>query len=330
MNLRPAKLSELHEIATLQHVVFRPNEPDSVARYLSYAKDDPTYTVDHSRVIEVDGRIVAHLRIWDRTLCVGNAELLSAAGIGSLCVHPNFRNRGFAKALMADSERYFFDAGYDLGLLFTIIGTPFYEALDWIPIPLPTFTFDPVEITGDGVGVKPLDVTRDLDAVMRIYATDGLQYVGSVIRDEAYWTAGPAQIRSVFPHWGIWRNHELVAYTNLEEDDKEVWVKEVCALPDHGLALVDLASLVLNKSQNKVLRGSLPHGHAFVKTLETMTQSAARWGVDDHMMVKAVNWNRLREKLGKEVVPASKPKLEHPFWADVFGVDMFYWDTDVF
>lgn len=329
MNIRPAKVSELNEIAELQQIVFRPNEPDSVARYLSYAKDDPTYTVDHSRVIEVDGRIVAHLRIWDRTLCVGDRTLF-AAGIGSLCVHPNFRNRGFAKALMADSERYFFDAGYDLGLLFTIIGTPFYEALHWIPIPLPTFAFVPVEITRDGVDVKPLDVTRDLDAVRHIYATDGLKHTGTVVRDEAYWTAGPALIRSVFPNWGVWRKGKLVAYSNIEEDENGVWVKEVCALPGDGLAFADLASLVLTKSQNKNLEGSLPRDHPFVITLETMTQMNATWGVHDHMMVKAVNWDRLREKLGMEAVPAAKPKLEYLFWADVFGENMFYWDTDVF
>jgi len=53
---------------------------------------------------------------------------LLAAGIGSLCTHPDYRGRGYAKALMRDSEEYFFTAGYDMGLLFSIIGTPFYQA----------------------------------------------------------------------------------------------------------------------------------------------------------------------------------------------------------
>ena len=48
-------------------------------------------------MIFADGRIVAHLRIWDRALRVRGAELL-AAGIGSLCTHPDYRGRGYAKA----------------------------------------------------------------------------------------------------------------------------------------------------------------------------------------------------------------------------------------
>ena len=327
MNIRPAKVSELEEIAQLQQTVFRPKEPDSVARYLSYAKDDPTYTVDHSRVIEDGGRLVAHLRIWDRTLHVGSSEL-SAAGIGSLCVHTNFRSRGYAKALMADSERYFAEANYDLGLLFTIIGTPFYEALNWIPIPLPTFAFGHVqEMRGRG-DVKPLDVGRDLDDVMRIYKTDGLQYDGAVVRDAPYWTAGPAIIRSTFPNWGVWQDNQLVAYVNIEEDDEEVWVKEVCALPGDNLAFADLASFVLAKSQNKRLEGSLPRDHAFVKTVETMTQTTAEWGVEDHMMVKGVNWEQMQKKVGLRFDASTMS--EETYWGDVFGENMFYWDTDVF
>jgi predicted N-acetyltransferase YhbS len=328
MDIRPAKVSELEEIAELQHIVFRPNEAESPARYLAYAKEDPTYTLDHSRVIETDGRIVAHLRIWDRTMRVRGVSLL-AAGIGSLCVHPNYRKQGYAQALMRDTEGYFLQAGYDFGLLFTIIGTPYYEAQNWITIPLPTFTINFVDVTRESLDVRPLEIEKDLDAVMHIHEVDGMHGTGSVVRDRNYWTNGPARIRGLFPKWGVVRNGEVVAYVNFVSDGDGVWVKEACALPNESLAYADLASLVLNKCNGK-LSGSLPHRHAFVHTLETMSQSTATWSTYDEMMVKGVNWHSLREKLGADVVPSPQPKSEAQFWTDLFGDDVFYWETDFF
>ena len=226
MNIRAANETELEEIAELQHLVFRPNEPDAVQRYLSYTKDDPTYTVNHSRVIFDDGRIVAYLRVWDRTLRVRGTDLL-AAGIGGLCTHPDFRGRGYARALLRDSDRYFTEAGYDLGLLFTIIGTPFYAAQGWIPIPLPTFAFGKISVHPTPEGVRQLDIVEDLEEVKAIYDTNGLIYESAALRDHIYWTAGPAQIRGVFPTLGVIRDGQLVAYVSLESNEEEVWNKEV-------------------------------------------------------------------------------------------------------
>ena len=62
--------------------------------------------------------------------------------IGSLLTHPDVRGRGYARALLRDAEAYLAQSGYDLGMLFTIIGTSFYTKLDWVPIPLPTFVLD--------------------------------------------------------------------------------------------------------------------------------------------------------------------------------------------
>lgn len=329
MKIRPAKVEELEEIAHLQHIVFRPDEPESVDRYLSYTQDDPTYTLEHSRVIEVDGQIVAHLRIWDRILLINGVEIL-AAGIGSLCVHAQYRKRGYAQALMHDSEAYFLQAGYDLGLLFTIIGTPFYKALNWVSIPLPTFDFGALNMPRESVGTRRLDVAQDLEDVMHIHQANVLNDTGSVIRDITYWTAGPARIRSVFPKWGAVHNDQVVAYVNFEADDVEVWIKEVGALPGHHLAYADLASVVLNHCKGKNLMGSLPRQHPFVHTLETLSQSSATWDVDDHMMVKGINRNTLRDKLGPDVVPTPHPASEEMFWMQIFSEAGFYWDTDVF
>lgn len=329
MPARSAKESEIQEIAELQQIVFRPNEPDSVGRYLSYAQEDPAYTLDHSRVIEADGRIVAHLRIWDRSLVMGNV-VLEAAGIGSLCVHPNYRKQGLARALMQDSERYFCEAGYDLGLLFTIIGTPFYDALNWVSIDLPEFAFDKITVSRQSFDMWSLTVARDLASVMQIYAADGLSHRGSVVRDQDYWTSGPARIRSVFPSWGVFRGDNLVAYVNFTEDENEVWIKEACALPGEDIAYADLVSLILDRCEGRRLGGSLPRDHAFVRTLETIAHQKATWRTYNDMMVKGINWISLRDKLDIDITHKPKPDEETAFWKRAFGDKPFYWDTDIF
>ena len=327
MVIRAAKESELEEIAELQQRVFRPDQPDSVARYLVYAKEDPTYTLDHSRVIEHEGRLVAHLRIWDRTLRIREADLF-AAGIGSLCVDPDCRGRGYAHALMADSERYFFQAWYDLGLLFTIIGTPFYEAQGWIPIALPTFDFGKVMGKHMPDGVRILDVTRDLEAVRNIHEVSGLVYESAAVRPEGYWTDGPARVRATFPTLGAERDGVLVAYVTVESDDAEAWVKEACAFIGEEEAYERLVAAVLALCDGKKLEGSLPQDHAFINVLEATIGAPVDWDTHDEMMVKGVNWPVLQEKLGVE--SNSRDGGEDLFWRNLLGEKPFYWWTDIF
>jgi predicted N-acetyltransferase YhbS len=327
MIIRAVNDTELAEVAELQRLIFRPDEPDAVQRFMTYTKGDPTYTVDHSRVVFDDGRIVAHLRIWDRVLRVRGADLL-AAGIGSLCTHPDFRGRGYAQALMRDTERYFFAAGYDLGLLFTIIGTPFYQAQGWIPIPMPTFAFGNVSAQTRPDGVRRLDMARDLAAVKAIYEANGLIYESAVLRDRHDWTAGPAQVRGVFPTLGAVHDGQLVAYVNLESDDEEVWIKEVCGMSADRYG--QLAEAVLAECDGKKLEGSLPRDHVFITALEKVTGISATWGTHDEMMVKGVNWNSLREKVGSEIVPDSPPDDEAAFWRNLLGESPFYSWADIF
>ena len=123
MEIRAAREAELEELVELQCLVFRPNGHE---RYWTYYRDDPDYCLEHSRVVLDRGRIVAHLRVWDRLIRVRGASL-RAGGIGSLLTHPDHRRRGYARALLADTEQYLIGAGFDLGLLFSVIGTPFYE-----------------------------------------------------------------------------------------------------------------------------------------------------------------------------------------------------------
>ncbi len=60
---------------------------------------DPTYRPEHSWVVEDDGRLIAHLRVFDRKVRVGGTELRVAA-IGNVITAPDQRGRGLAGRLL--------------------------------------------------------------------------------------------------------------------------------------------------------------------------------------------------------------------------------------
>jgi hypothetical protein len=92
----------------------------------------------------------------------------------------------------------------------------------------------------------------------------------------------------------------------------------------------ELAGAVLSLCGGKKLEGSLPRDHAFVTALESITGIPATWGTHDEMMVKGVNWDSLREKVGGEFVPDSPLEDEAAFWHNLLGDRPFYSWTDIF
>ena len=164
---RAASEDELEACVALQHLVFRPDEPEALLRYRSYVRDDPAFRIGQTRVAEMGGRIVGHLRVWDRKLAV-RGTVLTAGGIGSLLTHPEYRGRGIASGLLENTEQYFEEAGYDIGLLFSIISTPYYACRGWSPIPISTFEISLADAAESGTfSPRELEPDKDMQAVRR-------------------------------------------------------------------------------------------------------------------------------------------------------------------
>ena len=163
-----------------------------------------------------------------------------------------------------------------------------------------------------------------------IHNATGVIYEGAAVRSEGYWLDGPAKIRGVFPTLGVQREDKLVAYVNVESDDDEAWIKEACALTGHEDAFEKLAGAVLSLSAGKKVEGSLPKDHVFVRVLEAAAGVSPVWDTHDEMMVKAVNWDALRQKLGLDAVPDHAPNAEEDFWRNLLVESPFYWWTDIF
>lgn len=330
MQIRGATEDELEALVELQRLVFRPQEgPTAQERYWSYVRQEPTYRPQQSRLVIDQGRIVAHLRVWDRTIRVRGATL-RAGGIGSVLTHPDCRGKGYARALLHATEDYLRQAGYDLGLLFTIIGTTFYARLGWTPIPLPTFELPAGPAAHNDYGtLRRLHIDRDLEEVSALYRHFTEPMTGPETRPLPYWTSGPSRYRGVFPPWGVERQGRLVAYVNFAIDDKELWLTEAVASPSCEAAYGQLADQVNEQARQANLQnitGSLPHNHRLVAQLAPSSDQI-RWGTHEEMMVNLINWDTLSRKLGIDDLPA--PQAESAFWQALFGLKAESPDADL-
>jgi GNAT superfamily N-acetyltransferase len=333
----------------LQHLVFRPDEPEALLRYRSYVRDDPTFRIGQTRVAEMGGRIVGHLRVWDRKLAV-RGTVLTAGGIGSLLTHPEYRGRGIASGLLENTEQYFEEASYDIGLLFSIIGTPYYACRGWSPIPISTFEISLADAAESGTfSPRELEPDKDMQAVRRLHDAVSGRYTGTEVRDQAYWLTGPARYRSVFPRYGVERGGELCGYVNWDIVNGKVWVAECCAGSEDAYA--DLAALVVREGiangPDPVI-GSLPQNHPLIKELEALAGASADWSSHNEMMVKIARWDRFSQKLGLDgrgIDLTKDQDVVNSFWRALFGCGedganwdrrlgtcppAFYWWTDIF
>ena len=227
---------------------------------------------------------------------------------------------------MKDADRYLYEAGYDLGFLFSIIGTGYYGSLGWASIPLPTFKLE----VGPNVGmrhadhhVRPLDIGRDLDAVASIYEHCSKDLTSPEVRSRGYWGIGPSRHRGVFPLWGVEREAALVAYLNFDVEEERIWVTEACALDGVDAAYDALAPIAVEETRAKGLKsveGSLPNGHPLVGALAVAAESEPIWEEHKEMMVKLMNWESFARKMGAQDVSQPQGEDEKTFFQALFGV----------
>ena len=102
MEIRASKESEFEEIVNLICTVF---VEKCRHRYASQIYHDSSFQPHQSRVCVVDGKIVSHVRVSDRTIHIGHS-IVRLGGIGMVATLPEYRHRGYASALMQDSIGY--------------------------------------------------------------------------------------------------------------------------------------------------------------------------------------------------------------------------------
>ena len=220
----------------------------------------PDRKLRNCRVLEVDGEVVAHVRVVPHVMHVGRARL-RLGGIGAVGTDPFHGKKGYATALLHDTMDYMTREGYDVSLLFGI--TNFYPRFGYAnctPYFNCTLELAALPSAPSGLRVRKFR-PADLPAVVKLHKQHAMSMVGAMERSEAYF-------RYERNRWGnyllVTERGKAIGYVEVTGGPKP-WVVEV-ALPERA----DAYALVLAECGKRARAGltrevgvGLPPSHPF-------------------------------------------------------------------
>jgi predicted GNAT family N-acyltransferase len=148
---------------------------------------DPTYRPADSWVVDLDGQLLAHLRIYPRTIYMQGVPV-RVAGIGNVITAHRARGCGHAGRLLRAVLCALPDEGYAYSLLWTHL-PEMYARFGWTTIPEPRLEATIPSRTGRAsVQIRPW-TDADLMAVTQLYEHINRDRAGAVKRTPEYWHA---------------------------------------------------------------------------------------------------------------------------------------------
>ena len=299
MEIRAATESELEEVVELMCRAFRPNGHE---RYRQYMSGDPSYRIDQTRVVVDAGRIVATLRVWERSLRIGACPV-RMGGIGSVCTDPDSRGKGFGSSLTGAAIDYMRESGHLISVLFSAVPSHFYGRLGYRQIPLAGFRIMP-GVWGDrrvdSWSIEPFQEDRDIEPVIALFDTYNSEQSGSIERSRDYWDSLPARLRGVLPAVVARRDGRLGGYLTYELEEKEARLREVAYERDDPSALRDMVDHFLRVCQAggiEAIVGEIPSTHPVVDQLVDGCFGTISFTDSLTMMIRALELNGLLAEL---------------------------------
>ncbi len=308
MEIRGLRQEEMEEMIELLCLIHR---PDGRERYTRYILGDSSYTWEQTRVVVVDGRIVATLRIWDRQMRIGSS-VVRMGGIGGVGTLPQHRGKGYASAMMRDAVDYMHRSGYQVGVLFSEIPFVFYRRLGWECLPRAGFCIrrqQAVETQETTWQVEAFDEGRDLEQAVVLYHAYNARQSGTILRPRAHWDTAPARIRHLFPTVVARRGDVLGGYLNFLVAEKRVEVLEVAYEPSDPTILTALIQHLLHFCEDQGIEevfGEIPHRHPLVDVLVRSSAGDLSLSGQTSMMFYAVDLLSLMQK----VLPELQARLD--------------------
>ena len=157
------------------------------AYFESELDGDPQADPSQHLVVDEDGSLVAHLRVVERTMRCGRAEI-PFGGIAGVATHPDHRDRGHAGALLDRAIDHMAARGLPLSLLFTLTHDV-YTSRGWIAVEADHVTASRPEAAiaaAGGYVVRPFEPGH-LAGVMSTYQDVSSGLVGPIVRAAEYW-----------------------------------------------------------------------------------------------------------------------------------------------
>lgn len=191
-------------------------------------------------------------------------------GIGAVFTPPRFRRRGFAGELIRQMLGQADDEGFDLALLFSEIGTGFYEELGFVGLPLRQLSLRCAPMPGPPAVPLRSGDARDLAAIaeMNRRQVEGFRF--GMARDEEYIAYAIAKKRLLAANGPLGRRH--VEWVVVEEGGRaaayivllevgDYWMITECGDLDPSGARVGAALQALlwqRREHHPVVRAWLP------------------------------------------------------------------------
>jgi N-acetylglutamate synthase-like GNAT family acetyltransferase len=204
---------------------------------------DPSYRPEHSWVADQEGRLVAHLRVYDRRVRAGEARL-RIAGVGNVITAPDQRGRGHAGRLLDVMLKEIPAEGFAYSLL-RAYQSVLYERYGWAPIDqdLMRMTLPPT----DAGSITPF-TDADLPDVMRLYDETNAGRSGTTIRSPEYWRSQLEWLREDRDGFLLSRTEDgaLAGYVRSRAEETDVEILELglrAGDAETGRALLSAAAI---------------------------------------------------------------------------------------
>ena len=169
--------------------------------------NDSSYRPEQSWVVEQHGRLLSHLRIYDRWIRVGRAKM-RIAGIGNVITAQDARGQGYSGQIMRAMLPVLQLEGYAYSLLWTHI-PQLYARYGWAPIEQDLVrAVLPVDVE-NSARIAPLQA-GDLPAVMHLYEAANAERTGTAVRTPEYWQEQSTWLQETPEHF-------LVAHDNMTD-----------------------------------------------------------------------------------------------------------------
>lgn len=259
---------------TLLHVFHGPDRETFLG-----ALSDPTYRPDQRLLVKVDGRIVSHLHLTQRTARYGSVAI-PMSGVMWVGTLPEYRGMGFAQNLMRLAEKRARETETALEVLST--GMPqFYRTLGWGVCGRQTFgqaksrNLPPsvdgvVEGKGGSWHVRPWRQV-ELGDLMGLYDLQYGRTNGSIVRSEEYW------------RWIIGRRYAHVIWVACQGEAvrgyafvKDHKILEIATHPNHPQALKFLLGRVRAEALERAYPNVIAYAPADHPVLEYFRGPAGR------------------------------------------------------
>lgn len=200
---RQAEEGELAAVYALRERAFgRPS-----AWFAAHDRDDPWRAAGATYVAARDGRVVATVRVFARSLRFGS-RTLAVACLGDVATEEPCRGRGYMRRLLAFVNEQNAGCGFALGLLST--GSPWaYTGAGFRVVPVPWYVLDlPLPAAGraraaelareaesGGRWAITTRVAAGREGLRAVYEAFGRGRPGYPVRDEAFWSPAWSRVR---------------------------------------------------------------------------------------------------------------------------------------